>query len=249
MRDLALPIMVSALLHGAVVVALPTVIDGPRLEQVSADAIEIVLAAGAPMAAQPVDEPRAHVDASVTDAARADLPPVAPRTAAPASAAPLVASDLASPRRPMASAAPGAAPDAPARPEPIVEPATAAHVDPVVVPTSDLPSDPSPSDPSPGGALRGDRRAAVIPGANPAPTYPPLARRRGVEGTVIVRAQVRRDGTCDQVVIARTSGSTLLDRAARRAVARWRFEPARRRGEPVPDWLEVPVEFHLIDSD
>ena len=83
--------------------------------------------------------------------------------------------------------------------------------------------------------------------ANPFPPYPPAARRRGIEGTVVLRVAVLADGSPRSVEIARSSGSGLLDEAARDTIARWRFRPATRSGEAVEGKATVPVRFTLLD--
>ena len=80
---------------------------------------------------------------------------------------------------------------------------------------------------------------------NEPPAYPRVARQRGQEGIVELRVQVRADGTCGEVVVDKGSGHRVLDRAAVKAVRRWRFRPATRDGRPVDDWIAVPVEFDL----
>lgn len=83
--------------------------------------------------------------------------------------------------------------------------------------------------------------------ANPSPPYPPLARRRGIEGTVVLRVEVSAEGRALAVDIARSSGSSMLDEAARDTIARWRFRPARRGGEAVAAATTVPVRFSLTE--
>ena len=69
--------------------------------------------------------------------------------------------------------------------------------------------------------------------------YPPLARRRAVEGETLVRFEIEPDGTPRDVAVHHSSGRPSLDRAAARAVA---------AAAPLP-WvygrLEVPVRFAL----
>ncbi|MCB1572173.1 MAG: energy transducer TonB, partial [Xanthomonadales bacterium] len=62
------------------------------------------------------------------------------------------------------------------------------------------------------------------------PKYPLEARRRGEQGTVVLRVLVGRDGLPVEVDIARSSGSRQLDRAAREAVLRSRFRPVQVNG-------------------
>ena len=80
---------------------------------------------------------------------------------------------------------------------------------------------------------------------NPAPRYPLVARRNGVEGTVRVKVLVTRDGRPAQVQLDQTSGSSVLDAAALEAVREWRFVPARRGDERIDSWVEFPVVFKL----
>jgi protein TonB len=72
-----------------------------------------------------------------------------------------------------------------------------------------------------------------------------LARRRGQQGRVLLRLEVAADGTAARAEVVRSSGVDALDRAARAAVARWRFQPARRGGRAVGATVEVPVVFRL----
>ncbi|MDA3948099.1 MAG: energy transducer TonB [Spirochaeta sp.] len=55
------------------------------------------------------------------------------------------------------------------------------------------------------------------------PEYPERARRAGVEGTTVVTFEIDRRGRPDEISLEESSGSTLLDREAMRAVQLWRF--------------------------
>ncbi len=80
---------------------------------------------------------------------------------------------------------------------------------------------------------------------NPPPTYPPLSRRLGEEGKVVLRVQVSAAGVAGQVEIKTSSGSARLDEAAQRTVRHWKFVPAKRGGTPVESWVLVPIHFRL----
>lgn len=80
---------------------------------------------------------------------------------------------------------------------------------------------------------------------NPPPAYPLAARRRGVEGSVLLRAEVQPDGRCSRTELKQSSGSSLLDQAAQQAVLNWRFVPARRGSQAIVAWVEIPVTFKL----
>jgi protein TonB len=77
------------------------------------------------------------------------------------------------------------------------------------------------------------------------PTYPATARRIGAQGTTILRVFVADDGRVVDVLVQESAGHADLDRAAADAVARWRFEPARRGAQAVGMWVLLPVQFQL----
>jgi TonB family protein len=76
------------------------------------------------------------------------------------------------------------------------------------------------------------------------PNYPMAARRAGVEGPVVVRGIVRRDGTIDNVEVIKDLPYGLGEAAAD-AVSQWRFHPATYRGEPIDVYYTVTVNFRL----
>lgn len=80
---------------------------------------------------------------------------------------------------------------------------------------------------------------------NPAPAYPPLSRRMGEEGKVILRVSVTPQGLADNVEIKTSSGSTRLDEAAQKTVRNWKFIPAKRGDAAVQSWVLVPIIFKL----
>ncbi len=80
---------------------------------------------------------------------------------------------------------------------------------------------------------------------NPPPPYPPIARRSGEQGRVLLRVLVAPSGAAEAVELRTSSGSDRLDRAAVETVRRWRFVPARRGTEPVAAWVLVPIQFTL----
>jgi protein TonB len=80
---------------------------------------------------------------------------------------------------------------------------------------------------------------------NPQPRYPMSARRKGEQGTVLLKVLVTREGSAASVSVDKSSGSTVLDDAALDAVRKWRFVPALRGGQPVEAWHLVPIVFRL----
>lgn len=82
---------------------------------------------------------------------------------------------------------------------------------------------------------------------NPQPRYPRAARRRGLEGRVILRVFVEADGRVRSVDVIHSSTHAMLDEAAIEALRRWQFDPARRSGMAVASWVDIPVAFRLRD--
>ncbi|MDX1974548.1 MAG: TonB family protein [Rickettsiales bacterium] len=83
---------------------------------------------------------------------------------------------------------------------------------------------------------------------NPPPAYPATARLRGIEGKVLLNVDVSNEGTPEHVTVSYSSGSSILDAAARQAVERWHFIPARRGSESIAATVIVPIIFRLKDE-
>jgi periplasmic protein TonB len=80
---------------------------------------------------------------------------------------------------------------------------------------------------------------------NPAPRYPEEARQAKQEGVVVLVARVAPSGTADAVSVKASSGYSLLDDAALKAVQKWKFKPAKVGKMPVASQVEIPVRFQL----
>lgn len=80
---------------------------------------------------------------------------------------------------------------------------------------------------------------------NPTPEYPPLARRRGEQGRVVLHVTVSESGTVATINISQSSGFALLDQSALTAVRGWRFVPAKFNNHPTVGEVTVPVRFTL----
>jgi TonB family protein len=75
------------------------------------------------------------------------------------------------------------------------------------------------------------------------PRYPPELIHAHVEGEVVLYAIIRRDGSVDSIQVLK-SVDPELDENAMKALARWRFRPASRRGESVEVEAVVHIPFH-----
>lgn len=75
--------------------------------------------------------------------------------------------------------------------------------------------------------------------------YPAIAQEQELQGVVVLRFQVNKDGTIGQVRVSR-SLSKECDEEAMKAVKKLkRFTPARSNGKPVPVWFTAPVRFQI----
>ena len=78
-----------------------------------------------------------------------------------------------------------------------------------------------------------------------APAYPPLSRRLGEEGTVVLRVELDEEGVVVAARVVAGSGFSRLDEAALAAVRTWRCTPARRERQPVRAVALQPFRFVL----
>ena len=80
---------------------------------------------------------------------------------------------------------------------------------------------------------------------NPPPKYPRMARRRGLEGIVMLKALISISGEVAQLELAKSSGYAILDKAALAAVRNWQFTSGTKNGVPHESWVTLPVRFKL----
>jgi len=81
--------------------------------------------------------------------------------------------------------------------------------------------------------------------SNPPPEYPKQARRRRQEGTVTLLVELDSKGVVSKIQIKKSSGFSSLDRAAKKAVAKWQFTPASVNKKTTSSKVIVPVLFKL----
>ncbi len=76
------------------------------------------------------------------------------------------------------------------------------------------------------------------------PEYPGFARRRGIEGKVVLKLRIDEKGRLKGVEVIEPAGFGFTD-AALRAVRQSSFIPAHRNGRPVPSEAILTVRFRL----
>ena len=79
-----------------------------------------------------------------------------------------------------------------------------------------------------------------------APIYPTLARQARIQGTVILKAVISREGDVQDISLV--SGHPMLAPAAIEAVKQWKYRPYLLNGEAVVVETQVQVNFVLSDK-
>lgn len=242
-----LPVLAAVVLHGA---AFALILAGslvPRQAPMPAgEIIRVTLHAAtlatttaatvqpAPMAQA---EPALKIRRSTSTPIQKPMPRPVARSVKPISKTPPPA--VAVTPKPAAKATPSASPDVAATPQPATGEGRAA-----------APAGTTAASGTVRSGEKGGAANAVIPARpryreNPPPTYPELARRRQMEGTVVVEALVNGRGRVDGLNVHASSGYHLLDDAALKAVRNWLFEPGKKGGVPMAMSVLVPVRFAL----
>ncbi len=149
------------------------------------------------------------------------------------------APSLPPPPQPVAIADPTPAPNAPTG---VTTPP--APLPPIDAPVAATPSPPpAPPPPAPPRIELPSSDAAYL--QNPSPVYPPISKRLGEQGKVLVRVLIGASGTPERAEIKRSSGFDRLDRAATEYVMKCRYAPGKVNGVAQAMWYEAPVNFVL----
>lgn len=79
------------------------------------------------------------------------------------------------------------------------------------------------------------------------PEYPEASREAGIQGTVVLEAEIFGDGSIGEIRVKRSvqAGPGGLDEAAIKAVRAVTFEPGKADGKAVDTLVIIPVEFRL----
>ena len=80
---------------------------------------------------------------------------------------------------------------------------------------------------------------------NPRPPYPPISKRLGEQGKVLVRVFIGVNGLAEKAEIRQSSGFDRLDQIALSTVQKWHYVPGKRGGAAEAMWFVVPINFVL----
>jgi periplasmic protein TonB len=75
------------------------------------------------------------------------------------------------------------------------------------------------------------------------PMYPAIAKAARISGTVILQAEISKQGTIENLRVL--SGHPMLVQSALDAVKQWRYKPYLLNGEPTPVETTITVNFNL----
>lgn len=75
--------------------------------------------------------------------------------------------------------------------------------------------------------------------------YPEIAREAGIEGKVVIRAFIDKNGNVQECEVDQGIPNTGLNEAAINAIKRTKFKPAMQRDRKVGVWISIPVFFRL----
>jgi len=78
------------------------------------------------------------------------------------------------------------------------------------------------------------------------PKYPYSARKKHIEGRVVVRMLVTSEGKPIDLSIEASDPPGMFDDASLEAARRWRFKPGRYEGRDVDTWVLLPFNFSLV---
>lgn len=88
----------------------------------------------------------------------------------------------------------------------------------------------------------------VLPLVRVEPLYPRRANERGIEGWVHLRFTISRAGVVKDPVVVDADPPNTFNRAAERAVLKWKYKPKMVNGKPVEQsGIEVVMTFELED--
>ncbi|MGH6626443.1 MAG: energy transducer TonB [Burkholderiaceae bacterium] len=80
---------------------------------------------------------------------------------------------------------------------------------------------------------------------NPKPAYPPISKRLGEQGKVVVRVLIGADGMPQKAELKKSSGFERLDRSALEYIMKCRYVAGKVGGVAQAMWYDAPVNFVL----
>lgn len=100
---------------------------------------------------------------------------------------------------------------------------------------------------NPGDVIMTEDTVDDLPKANYRPPlqYPDFARKRGINGHVILNLLVDKTGSVSDVQLISSEPTGVFDQIAMENVRDWSFEPATYKGSSVKIWVKQRISFNL----
>lgn len=83
---------------------------------------------------------------------------------------------------------------------------------------------------------------------NVQPAYPAAEKEARIEGTVVIKALIDKDGAVVKAMVEQTSHDDALDKSALEAAYKNKYKPAVSEGKPTAVWVAYKVIFDLGDK-
>ncbi|MDD5015283.1 MAG: energy transducer TonB [Atribacterota bacterium] len=77
------------------------------------------------------------------------------------------------------------------------------------------------------------------------PVYPKNLREREIEGKVILKILIDKEGKVQEIHIFESSGYEAFDQIAVKSVRQWQFKPAKKGNQPRESWVLIPINFQI----
>ena len=82
-----------------------------------------------------------------------------------------------------------------------------------------------------------------VPEKKVLPEYPAMALEKNIQGRVVLRAIIGKDGALQNVALAQEP--SLLSAAVLEAVKKWRYQPRYQYGVPVEVDTQITIDFEI----
>lgn len=90
--------------------------------------------------------------------------------------------------------------------------------------------------------------ADISPLVRVPPQYPPRPQERGIEGWVLIEFSITKTGTVADAFVVDADPASMFNRAALRAVRKWKYRPKIQDGQPVErHGVQTVIRFDLED--
>jgi len=231
-----LAVLLSVLLHGAVLLPAIGLLDEPPTDR--ADPMQLGTVELLPVEVAGTDASPATAEPTQPAEPVAAAQPETTRDSAEARPAPHAAAD---PSPPVAAAPPPPAPPSPTT-------SARAPASPASQESDRLMLSLSGTDSASNATVSGPNLIPASPddqSRNRPPVYPQDAARRGQQGTVVVLIRVSSLGLAEGAEVLTSSGHRALDQAAVDAVMTWRFRPAVQDGRAIPFEMPMRIVFAM----